>query len=52
MKKWTKKPFIMGDFYDGQQSELLVGGDLIQTEKDIDFDRVAGSKSKKAKGIY
>ena len=31
---------------------MLIGGEVIQVQKDIDFERVAASKSKKAKGIY
>jgi len=29
-----------------------VGGEIIQCDKDIDFERVAGSKSKKIKTLY
>ena len=42
----------MPDFNEGQPRSLLIGGDVIQVQKDIDFDRVAASKSKKAKGVY
>jgi len=31
---------------------MLIGGDVISVPADIDFDRVAGSKSKKVKGLY
>lgn len=31
---------------------MLIGGEVIQVQQDIDFDRVAGSKSKKAKNLY
>ena len=30
----------------------MIGGDIIEVQKDIDFDRVAASKSKKAKRVY
>ena len=42
----------MPEFSEGQQLGMLIGGDIIHVKKDIDFDRVAGSKSKKTKGIY
>lgn len=31
---------------------MLIGGEVISVARDIDFDRVAGSKSKKAKNLY
>jgi len=31
---------------------MLIGGEVIQVAKDVDFERVAGSKSKKAKTLY
>ena len=42
----------MPEFFEGQKRGLLIGGDVIQVQKDIDFDRVAACKSKKAKGVY
>ena len=42
----------MPEFYDGQAQPLLIGGEVINVAKDIDFDRVASSKSKKAKTLY
>ena len=42
----------MPEFFDGQAQPLLIGGEVINVAKDVDFDRVASSKSKKAKGIY
>ena len=42
----------MPDFADGQAQGMLIGGEVIQVQKDIDFERVAASKSKKAKMIY
>ena len=42
----------MPEFSEGQQQGMLIGGEVMHVQKDIDFDRVAGSKSKKAKGIY
>ena len=42
----------MPDFLEGQKRSLLVGGEIIPCEKDIDFQRVAGSKSKKIKTLY
>ena len=42
----------MPDFADGQAQGMLIGGEVIQVQKDIDFERVAASKSKKAKLIY
>lgn len=50
--KWSKKPWLMPDFADGQTQNMLIGGEVIHVQKDIDFERVAGSKSKKAKGMY
>ena len=52
IKKWQKKPWILPDFYEGQRRDLLIGGEVIHVDQDVDFQRVAGSKSKKAKGIY
>ena len=31
---------------------MLIGGEVIQIDRDIDFQRVAASKSKKIKGMY
>ena len=31
---------------------MLIGGEVIHVDKDVDFQRVASSKSKKAKGVY
>ena len=42
----------MPEFLEGQKRGLLIGGEVIQVQKDIDFDRVAACKSKKAKGVY
>ena len=42
----------MPDFLEGQKRSLLVSGEIIPCEKDIDFQRVAGSKSKKIKTLY
>lgn len=42
----------MPEFLEGQQQGLLIGGEVIQVQKDIDFERVAVSKSKKAKTLY
>ena len=52
LTKWTKKPWQMPDFYEGQSQSMLIGGEVIHVAKDIDFDRVAASKSKKAKVVY
>ena len=52
LTKFSNKPWILPDFYDGQKRGLLIGGDIISVQKDIDFDRVAASKSKKVKGVY
>jgi hypothetical protein len=52
LTRWKKKPWILSDFYAGQQKNLLISGTVIHTKPGIDFDRVAGSKSKKAKTIY
>lgn len=52
IKKWKKKPWMLPDFLEGQKRDLLIGGEVIHVDKDIDFNRVAGSKSKKAKGVY
>ena len=42
----------MPEFLEGQKRGLLIGGEVIQVQKDIDFDRMAACKSKKAKGVY
>jgi len=52
LTKWSKKPWLMPEFSAGQQNGMLIGGEVMHVQKDIDFERVAGSKSKKAKGIY
>ena len=52
LTKFSRKPWILPDFLDGQKRGLLIGGEVIQVQKDIDFDRVAACKSKKAKGVY
>lgn len=52
MLRWQKKPWIMPDFIAGQRRSLLVGSEVIPCDKDIDFQRVAASKSKKIKTIY
>ena len=52
LTKWGKKPWLIPEFSDGQAQGMLIGGEVIQVQKDIDFERVAASKSKKAKGIY
>jgi len=52
LNKWAKKPWMMPEFADGQAQGMLIGGEVIHVAKDVDFDRVAGSKSKKAKTLY
>lgn len=52
LTKWTKKPWLMPEFADGQAQGMLIGGEVINVAKDIDFERVAASKSKKAKTLY
>jgi hypothetical protein len=43
---------VLPDFLQGQRRQMLVGGEVLACNPDIDFDRVAGSKSKKIKTIY
>ena len=42
----------MPDFIAGQKRNLLVSGEVIQCDRQIDFARVAASKSKKIKTLY
>jgi len=52
MQRWQKKPWVLPDFLAGQRRQLLISGEVIACSGDIDFERVAGSKSKKIKSIY
>ena len=52
MQQWSRKPWMMPEFAEGQAQSMLIGGEVINVQKDIDFERVAASKSKKAKGLY
>jgi len=42
----------MAEFAEGQPMGMLIGGEVISVACDIDFERVASSKSKKAKTLY
>lgn len=50
--KWKKKPWVLSDFLVDQKKPLLISGTVINTRPNIDFERVAQSKSKKAKTVY
>jgi hypothetical protein len=52
LNKWKKKPWVLSDFLSDQKKPMLISGTVINTRPGIDFDRVAASKSKKAKTIY
>lgn len=52
LAKWHKKPWLMPDFLKVKKSLFVGSGHLINVSKDIDFQRVATSKSKKTKGVY
>ena len=52
LNKWKKKPWVLSDFLADQKKSIFVSGTVIHTKPGIDFERVAASKSKKAKTIY
>eukprot|EP00347_Sterkiella_histriomuscorum_P009969 403339184 len=52
LAKWQNKPWILPDFLKIKKPLFIGGGDRINVKSNIDYQRVAQSKSKKAKGVY
>ena len=52
MAKWQAKPWILPDFLKIKKPLFIGGGDRINVKGGLDYQRVAQSKSKKAKGVY
>lgn len=52
LAKWQNKPWMMPQFLKMKKPLFSNNGDKIVVEKDIDFQRIASCKSKKAKGVY
>jgi len=52
LQRWTKKPWMLPDFFKDTKRNMLIGGEVISIPKDIDADRINNSKSKKIKSVY
>jgi hypothetical protein len=52
LQTWTKRPWMLPDFFKDTKRNMLIGGEIISVPKDIDAERIAASKSKKIKSVY
>lgn len=49
---WSKRPWLLPDFFNGQKKNFLIGGEVISVSKKLDEERILASKSKKIKSVY
>jgi hypothetical protein len=52
LQKWQSKPWILPDFLKIKKNVFVGAGDKIKVSQDLDFQRIAQCKSKKAKGVF
>ena len=52
LTKWQGKPWILPDFLKIKKPLFIGGGDIINVRENIDYQRIAQCKSKKAKGVF
>lgn len=50
--RWTQKPWVLPEFLEAKKQLYIGGGDSIVVRQDLDAERIAQCKSKKAKGVY
>lgn len=52
MLKWSHKPWVVPEFLTQKKRLCIASGDVIAVRKDLDTERIAQCKSKKAKGVH